>query len=68
MQTALTQNTATVRNQETDAYYAGRNSVWQGFGPTCPFDHPTLRASWARGRRHALAEERLSDDTEWDGE
>lgn len=49
---------------ETIAYYAGRNSV--DFGNQCSFTAPNLIAAFKRGRRSALAEDRLSADREWD--
>lgn len=49
---------------EAIAYSAGRNSV--DFGGRCQFTDPSLIASFKRGRRSAMAEDRLSADTEWD--
>lgn len=46
------------------AYSAGRNSV--DFGGECRLTDKALRREWMAGRRAALAEDRLSDDTEWD--
>lgn len=53
---------------ETWAYTDGRNSVWEGKVDPCEFTDPNLIAHWKRGVRHVLAEDRLSTDTEWDGE
>jgi hypothetical protein len=48
------------------AYYEGRNSVWAGEKRACNPYSGDLADDWAAGRRHALAEERLDADTEWD--
>jgi hypothetical protein len=55
----------------TQAYYAGRNSWFPGERIPTEIDaafrnDPTLAASWKRGLRHVLSEERLNADAEWD--
>lgn len=57
-------------SEETNAYYKGRGAVWQSLACGDKIENPytdaVLRASFARGVRHAAAEERLSNDFEWD--
>ena len=51
------------------AYYAGRNSVWAGERRAkCPYAAADEAKGWQQGRRDALAEERLSNDPEWDND
>lgn len=49
-----------------NAYYAGRNSVHYEMGDENPYTSKEEREGWFRGRRHAIAEDRLYRDTEWD--
>jgi hypothetical protein len=55
-------------SRETLAYYRGRNSVWNRSRGENPFAGTSYAEDWARGRRHAFAEEALDADTEWDGD
>jgi len=60
--------TAPLHNPEFDAYYKGRNSVWNEEPKREKADFAT-EAEWTsykRGRRSAQAEERLDQDTDWD--
>lgn len=54
---------------ETIAANAGRASVWTNGGPDdCQFRDRKLIEAFFRGRREALAEDRLDADTEWDSD
>jgi hypothetical protein len=53
-------------SMETIAYHAGRSSV--DFGGKCQFTDATLVEAFNRGRRSAMAEDRLSADREWDAD
>lgn len=48
-----------------EAYAMGRNSVWYEQGPRCPLTGELSR-HWKDGRRDALREVELDNDTEWD--
>ncbi len=52
---------------ETGAYYMGRNDYWNGFNPE-PDRAGEFRDSYRRGYRHAMSEDRLDADTEWDAD
>lgn len=56
------------QNAEYNAYYAGRNDVWNGDAPRSRADFATAAEweSYCRGLRSARAENRLDADTEWD--
>lgn len=54
--------------ERNNAYYTGRNSVWNGDKRPCPFKDEVLALNWKQGRRDAQAEERLDRDTEWDSD
>lgn len=59
---------AATHGTEYCAYYAGRGSIWYK-APKAPreaFKTDADHQAYLRGRRHALAEERLDADTEWD--
>jgi hypothetical protein len=62
----MTTAAATATKAKVNAYYRGRNSVWNGFGPECDEATSELAAEYHRGRRSAFAEKRLDADTEWD--
>lgn len=49
------------------AYYAGRNSVWNGESAETDLTGELL-VNWKQGRRDAQGELRLDADTEWDME
>lgn len=52
---------------ETFAANAGRASIWTKGGPDdCQFRDRKLIEAFFRGRREAIAEDRLDNDTEWD--
>lgn len=53
---------------EFDAYYKGRNDVWNGDRKRTrdQFETAELWTSYCRGYRSAAAEARLDADTEWD--
>jgi hypothetical protein len=53
---------------EFNAYYKGRNSIWNEEPRANRADFQTIGEwnSYKRGRRHAQQEERLDLDTEWD--
>jgi hypothetical protein len=59
---------ASIHGPEYDAYYKGRNSVWNGDTKASrdEFETSAEWSSYIRGRRSAQAEERLDMDTEWD--
>lgn len=68
---AIAKNAATPHiSAETFAYYAGRAAGFDAaeFGGKVvnTFSRADLRASFARGAKHAGAEVRLDADTEWD--
>jgi DNA-directed RNA polymerase sigma subunit (sigma70/sigma32) len=55
----------------THAYYWGKNAAWTAIAENAkevknPFSDKELRFNFARGARHAMSEERLSLDLEWD--
>jgi hypothetical protein len=59
--------TSPLHNPEFDAYYKGRNSVWNEEIKLerADFGSNEEWVSYKRGRRSAQAEEKLDQDTEW---
>ena len=58
-------------NEETHAYYWGRNTTWSAIADgqskiKNPFVNQSMRLGFARGVKDALAEERINLDCEWD--
>ncbi len=60
------------QKQEANAYYEGKFAAErfvQGDRKRpnpYPMTQMNLRRAWEEGKRHAMAEERLNADTEWD--
>jgi predicted transcriptional regulator len=58
-------------SEETHAYYWGRNAAWAAIAEgknkiENPFKRNDMRSGFFRGVKHAMAEEHLSLDIEWD--